>query len=125
MCAGLLAERGEHAKKTWVERVIGGIEKRVLGLYGRSLWFFLRHRWISLATWVICLVGTGYLFYIIPKAFLPVSDSSFTLGVFVAQEGTSPYEMHNHHEAGESVLHPNPAVDITSTTCSNHTFLPP
>src|SRR5438874_2602084 len=31
MCSGLLAERGEHAKKTWIERVIGGIEKRVLG----------------------------------------------------------------------------------------------
>src|ERR1700740_82071 len=85
MCSGLLAERGEHVKRTWMERVIGGIEKRVLGLYGRSLWFFLRHRWISLATWVICLLGTGYLFYVIPKSFLPVGDSSFALGVFVAQ----------------------------------------
>ena len=31
MCARLLKERGEGAKKTWMERVIGGIEKRVLG----------------------------------------------------------------------------------------------
>src|SRR5258706_14411110 len=49
MCSGLLQERGARAKKNWIERVIGGTEKRVLSVYGRSLWFFLRYRWISLA----------------------------------------------------------------------------
>jgi len=33
---------------------------------------------------------TGYLFYTIPKGFLPIGDSSFTRGVLVAQEGASP-----------------------------------
>ncbi len=37
MCARLLKERGEGSKRTWMERVIGGMEKRVLGGYGRSL----------------------------------------------------------------------------------------
>ena len=37
MCARLLKERGEGSRQTWMERVIGGIEKRVLGVYGRSL----------------------------------------------------------------------------------------
>src|SRR2546425_8868463 len=31
MCARLLKGRGEGSKKSWIERVIGGIEKRVLG----------------------------------------------------------------------------------------------
>src|SRR5881396_2502679 len=44
MCSGLLQERGARAKKNWIERVIGGTEKRVLSVYGRSLWFFLRYR---------------------------------------------------------------------------------
>src|SRR5207245_6893403 len=30
MCSGLLQERGARAKKNWIERVIGGTEKRVL-----------------------------------------------------------------------------------------------
>ena len=47
MCARLLKERGPGAKKTWMERVIGGVEKRVLASYGESLWWFLRQRWIS------------------------------------------------------------------------------
>ena len=76
-----------------MERVIGGIERRVLKVYGRSLWFFLRHRWISAVIWVVCLAGTAYLFYIVPKAFLPVGDSSFIRGVIVAQEGSSPDQM--------------------------------
>src|SRR5215472_7337657 len=105
MCSGLLQERGARAKKNWIERVIGGTEKRVLSVYGRSLWFFLRYRWISLAIWVVCLLGTVYFFYTVPKAFLPIGDSSFALGVFVAQEGTSHYEMHTHQTQVEEVLH--------------------
>src|SRR5258707_13675056 len=53
MCSGLLQERGERAKKNWIERVIGGTEKKVLSVYGRSLWLFLRHRWICLLIWVV------------------------------------------------------------------------
>jgi hydrophobic/amphiphilic exporter-1 (mainly G- bacteria), HAE1 family len=124
MCSGLLQQRGERAKKNWIERVIGGAEKRVLAVYGRSLWFFLRHRWISLAIWVVCLLGTGYLFNVVPKSFLPVGDSSFALGVFIAQEGTSHYEMHTHQKEVEDVLHTNPAVDMTFTMSGNNSFFP-
>ncbi len=98
MCSGLLQERGARAKKNWIERVIGGTEKRVLSVYGRSLWFFLRYRWISLAIWVV--------------------------GVFVAQEGTSHYEMHTHQMQVEEVLHTNPAVDMTFTMSGNNAFFP-
>ncbi len=124
MCSGLLQERGERAKKNWIERVIGGTEKRVLSVYGRSLWFFLRHRWISLVIWVVCLLGTVYFFYIVPKAFLPIGDSSFALGVFIAQEGTSHYEMRTHQIQVEDVLHANPAVDMTFTLSGLNSFFP-
>src|SRR5262249_22661259 len=35
MCARLLKDRGHGSKRTWMERVIGGVEKRVLDIYGR------------------------------------------------------------------------------------------
>jgi hydrophobic/amphiphilic exporter-1 (mainly G- bacteria), HAE1 family len=124
MCSGLLQERGERAKKNWIERVIGGTEKRVLSVYGRSLWFFLRYRWISLVIWVVCLFGTVYFFYVVPKAFLPIGDSSFALGVFIAQEGTSHYEMRTHQIQVEDVLHANPAVDMTFTLSGLNSFFP-
>ena len=123
MCARLLGQRGEGAKKTWMERVIGGVEHRVLDAYGRSLWFFLRHRWVSAVVWVICLLGTAYLFYVIPKSFLPVGDSSFIRGVMVAQEGSSPNQMHAYQTQAEAVMHANPAVDMTFTMTGNNQFL--
>ena len=124
MTSRLLANRGAGAKKTWMERVIGGIEHRVLDVYGRSLWFFLRQRWISAWVWMICLAGTGYLFYIVPKSFLPVGDSSFIRGVLVAQEGSSPDQMHAYQTAAEKLMRANPAVETTFTMSGNSQFMP-
>src|ERR1700694_5703221 len=115
MCSRLLGRRGAGAKRTWMERVIGGIEHRVLSWYGRSLWFFLRQRWVSALIWVFCLGGTVYLFNIVPKAFLPIGDSSFIQGVFIAQEGSSPTQMHEYQSQVEDILHANPAVHETRT----------
>ena len=58
MCSRLLAKRGHGERKTWMERIAGSIEKRILALYGTSLTWFLRHRWLSLTIWVLSLVGT-------------------------------------------------------------------
>ena len=123
MTSRLLSNRGEGAKKTWMERGFGALERRVLDIYGRYLWFFLRNRWISAVTWVVCLAGTAYLFYVVPKAFLPVGDSSFIRGVLVAPEGTSPDQMHAYQTQAERVMKANPAVRSTFTMSENAGFL--
>ena len=124
MTSRLLASRGPGSKKTWVERVSGRIEHSVLEVYGRHLWFFLRHRWISAAIWLVCFIGTGYLFYVIPKSFLPVGDSSLIFGVLVGQEGSSPEQMHRYQDQAEAIMHANPAVAATFTMSGNGQFLP-
>jgi HAE1 family hydrophobic/amphiphilic exporter-1 len=117
MCARLLKARGHGVKQTWVERVIGGIEKRVLWVYGGSLWWFLRHRWISPIIWVVCLAGTIVLFILVPKAFLPAGDSSVIFGAFIAREGSSPDQMHALQDRVDKMLHedPNVITDFTLT----------
>jgi len=117
MCARLLKERGHGMKQTWMERVIGGIEKRVLALYGGSLWWFLRHRWISPVIWAICLAGTIWLFMLVPKSFLPPGDSGVIFGAFIAQEGSSPKQMHQYQDRVDQMLHqdPNVITDFTLT----------
>ncbi len=37
MCARLLKDRGEGSARTWMERKIGGVERRVLARYGNGL----------------------------------------------------------------------------------------
>ena len=123
MCARLLKDRGEGAKKTWMERVIGGVEKRVLGVYSRWLWWFLRFRSISALIWVVCLAGTVWLFMLVPKAFLPVGDSSFVWGVMIAREGSSPKEMRALQDHADEVMRQDPAVDATFTMTGNNQFL--
>ena len=123
MTSRLLSNRGEGAKTTWMERLFGAFERRVLDVYGRSLWFFLRNRWISAVTWVACLAGTSYLFYVVPKSFLPVGDSSFIRGVLVAQEGSSPEQMHAYQTQAEKIMKVNPAVRSTFTMSGNAQFL--
>ncbi len=123
MTSRLLSNRGEGAKNTWMERVFGAFERRVLDVYGRYLWFFLRNRWISGVAWVACLAGTAYLFYVVPKAFLPVGDSSFIRGVLVAQEGTSPDQMRAYQTQAEKIMKANPAVRSTFTMSGNAGFL--
>jgi HAE1 family hydrophobic/amphiphilic exporter-1 len=117
MCARLLSHRGEGSSKTWVERVIGGIEHRILGIYGGSLWWFLRHRWISPVIWVICLAGTIWLFVLIPKTFLPPGDSGVIFGAFIAKEGSSPKQMREYQNRVDELLHHDPHVvtDFTMT----------
>jgi len=117
MCARMLKERGHGSKKTWAERVIGGIEKRILNVYGGSLWWFLRHRWISPVIWTICLAGTIWLFILVPKTFLPPGDSGVIFGAFVAAEGSSPKQMREYQDRVDQMLQqqPNVVTDFTLT----------
>ena len=125
MCARLLKDRGPGAKKTWMERVIGAVEKRVLAVYGASLWWFLRRRWISVLIWVVCLAGTVWLFMAIPKTFLPAGDSSFIWGVMIAREGSSPEQMRALQDQADEAIRQNPAVEATFTMTGNGSFFRP
>jgi HAE1 family hydrophobic/amphiphilic exporter-1 len=123
MCSRLLKARGQGAKQTWIERRAGRIEKRVLGVYGASLWWFLRHRWISALAWAACMAGTIILFTVVPKAFLPVGDSSFIWGVLIGKEGSSPQQMQALQNKAETILRQDPSIGATFTLTGNGQFL--
>ena len=123
MCARLLKERGHGVKKNWVERTVGRVEEKVLNVYGKSLWWFLRHRWISAVTWIACMAGTVFLFSAVPKSFLPVGDSSFIWGVMIGKEGSSPEQMHALQDQGGELMRQDPAVGATFTMSGNSQFL--
>src|SRR5436309_9540138 len=123
MSARLLKDRGQGSRRTWMERVMGGAEKRVLSVYGKSLWWFLRHRWISALIWAVCLAGTIGLFIAVPKAFLPPGDSSFIWGVMIGREGSSPEQMRTLQDRADDVLRQDPSVGATFTMTGNGRFL--
>ncbi|MGE5218632.1 MAG: efflux RND transporter permease subunit [Chloroflexota bacterium] len=123
MCARLLKERGEGSTRTWMERVFGGVERRVLARYAGALTWCLEHRWISALIWVVCLAGTVGLFVIIPKAFLPPGDSGVVTGVFIGREGSSPEQMHQIQDRVDEVLLANSNVLATIEVTGLSQFL--
>jgi HAE1 family hydrophobic/amphiphilic exporter-1 len=123
MCARLLKPRGHGIKQNWVERAGGRAEKAILAVYGKSLWWFLRHRWISALTWAACMAGTVFLFMAVPKAFLPVGDSSFVWGVMIGKEGSSPEQMRALQNQAAIDMRADPAVGATFTLTGNSQFL--
>jgi HAE1 family hydrophobic/amphiphilic exporter-1 len=123
MCSRILGARGEGSKKTWMERAFGAVEKRVLRVYGTSLTWFLRRRWVSALTWVGCLAGTVVIFGALPKSFLPLGDSGFIWGVMIAQDKSSPEVMRRYHDQADEVLHADPNVRVTFTMTGNSQYL--
>jgi HAE1 family hydrophobic/amphiphilic exporter-1 len=113
MCARLLKGHADGSKKTWMERNIGALEKRVLAVYGKSLTWFLERRLISALIWAACLAGTVGFFVAIPKAFLPPGDSGVVTGVFIGREGSSPAQMRAIQDRVDAVLLDNPNVLAT------------
>ena len=123
MTSRMLTDRGHGAKQTWMERVIGRIEKRVLDFYGKSLTWFLHRRWISAAIWVVCLAGTVALFIVVPKTFLPEGDSGVVNGVFIAQEGSSPQQMQALQERVSQAVREDPSIDRAISVTGLNAFL--
>jgi HAE1 family hydrophobic/amphiphilic exporter-1 len=123
MTARLLADRGPGSKRTWMEKIIGAVERRVLAVYGTSLSWFLAHRWVSLVIWAACVAGTVQLFRTVPKAFLPPGDSSVVFGVFIAKEGSSPQQMHAIQDRVDMALHEDPNVITDFTMTGNGAFI--
>lgn len=123
MTSRLLGERGHGARKTWMERLIAAVERPVLAFYGSSLWWFLRHRWVSGLVWTASLAGTVWLFLLVPKAFLPPGDSSVVFGVFIAREGSSPAQMRTIQDQVDRALQEDPNVVMDFTMTGNGQFL--
>ncbi|MGD0388788.1 MAG: efflux RND transporter permease subunit, partial [Tepidisphaeraceae bacterium] len=125
MCSRMLSNRGKGHRRTVMERIGIAVIDRVLSVYGRSLSWFLRHRWISLVIWVCTLAGTIWLFLSIPKSFLPIGDSGFSFGVLIAQEGTSPQRMRLYQDQVDAIIRADPAVVASISLTGLSAFLPP
>jgi HAE1 family hydrophobic/amphiphilic exporter-1 len=124
MCARMLARRGKESRPTTVERLTGWVIRGTLAIYGRSLTWFLRHKWISAVIWVACMAGTVWLFLSVPKSFLPIGDSGFIWGLLLGQEGDSPQLMHEYQKKADELLHQDPSVDMTFTMTGATGYFP-
>src|SRR6266513_1580552 len=110
MCARILGERQAGHKRAWMERHTSNFIKRVIAVYGRALNWFLDRAWLTVPIVLVCILGLWFFFPHLPFTFLPPGDSGFIRGIFIAQEGSSPAQMHAYQTLVNEKLQDDPAV---------------
>ena len=93
MCARILGERRAGHKKARMEKWTGDFIQRVIGWYSVALDKFLDRAYLTVPILLVCIFGLWFFFTHLPFTLLPVGDSGFARGVFIAQEGASPEQM--------------------------------
>jgi hydrophobic/amphiphilic exporter-1 (mainly G- bacteria), HAE1 family len=78
--------------------------------YARGLDLVLRHRFVTLMTFIATVAATGYLFVIIPKGFFPQQDTGILFGVSEAGQDVSFPEMYRIQQELGAVVQADPAV---------------
>ena len=114
MCARVLGMR-RKGEQTWLEARVDRIEGRVVRWYGSVLEWFLDRKWVSVTIWIVCLLGTVWLFKALPKTFLPLGDSGLIQGVWLTDSSTSPDRMLQYQHQIDRVLKAHPAVELYLT----------
>jgi HAE1 family hydrophobic/amphiphilic exporter-1 len=79
--------------------------------YRRLLEWVMKRHALAITVWVLSLAGTIWLFFVVPKGFLPEGDSGMIRGAFLAAEGTSPQQMQEYQAQLMKIFESIPGVD--------------
>src|SRR5256885_1450329 len=110
MCARILDERRAGHKKARMEKWTGDFIQRVIAAYSRALDKFLDRAYLAVPILLVCIIGLVFFFTHLPFTLLPVGDSGFARGVFIAQEGTSPEQMRAFQKQVNEKVQAEPSV---------------
>src|SRR5246500_803687 len=110
MCARILGERRIGHKRAWMERHTSNFIKRVIAGYGRALDWFLDRAWLTVPILLVCVIGLWFFFTHLPFTLVPVGDSGFARGVFIAQEGSSPAQMRAFQKQVNEKVEAEPSI---------------
>jgi HAE1 family hydrophobic/amphiphilic exporter-1 len=109
LCSRFL--RPPHAQKHgWFYNAFERMFDAWLKLYDVTLGMTLRHRFATMVVSILLLVGTGYLFMLVPKGFLPSEDQGRFMVNTEAAQGISYDDMSRHQIEVAHVIASDPNV---------------
>ncbi len=106
----------EHHKHGWMYRTTEKFFDAMLHAYDVTLKVCLRHRLFTMATFVIVLVATVWMFNDIPKGFIPDQDTDQISVITEALQGTSFYQMVEYQQQVASIVQKNENVEALMST---------
>ena len=110
MCARLLRPESEEQPGR-LSRAIAGLFDRLLHAYERTLRWALAHRRLMLASLLGTVALNFYLFFILPKGFMPQQDTGRLQGNLIADQSISFQAMQTKLADFVAILRKDPAVD--------------
>ncbi|HET6195470.1 MAG TPA: efflux RND transporter permease subunit, partial [Acetobacteraceae bacterium] len=124
MCSRLL-RHGSELRDSAVTRFFNGVVDGAVTAYHRSLEWVLRHERATLAVTFATLVGTVWLYVIIPKGFLPIQDSGLITAVTEAGPEVSFVEMQRLQQRIVAAVRADPdvtgVISVVGVTPMNRT----
>ncbi len=85
--------------------------QRGFRLYERTLKGVMRRRRATVVVFVLLLLGTVFLFRLVPKGFIPSDDTGMISGITEAAQGTSFDAMVTHQRMVAAIIARDPNVD--------------
>jgi len=111
MMCSLFLRDDKHRRHGRLYMVVEGFFNGMLSLYERGLDIVLRHRRITLATFFLTLLTTGYLYVEVPKGFFPQQDTGAITGFSEAAQDVSFAEMSRLQHSITDVIAKDPDIE--------------
>jgi hydrophobic/amphiphilic exporter-1 (mainly G- bacteria), HAE1 family len=116
LCARVLRSHGEWERQNIVLRAFEAVFNRGIRGYEVTLDFVLKYRFATLLLMIGTLVGTVWLYIVIPKGFFPIEDTSFLNVVAEGSPDISFSAMTARTRQIADILLKDPAVDYLNIT---------
>jgi HAE1 family hydrophobic/amphiphilic exporter-1 len=107
MCTRIIKSHTNPSRlQRWITAFIGGMIRH----YGVALKWQLRHKWISVVVWAVCILASVALYFVLPKTFLPPGDSSFIMGAMLMPQGASTEQIRAYQTKVAAIIRQDPNV---------------
>jgi HAE1 family hydrophobic/amphiphilic exporter-1 len=113
LCSRFLKRPSHGGAPTLLTRFMASTERwfdAMLRFYDRTLQWALRYRGTTVAAAAVVLVGTGALFVIVPKGFIPDQDTDQITVTTEAAQGTSYDNLVRYQRMVSTIIGQDPAV---------------
>jgi hydrophobe/amphiphile efflux-1 (HAE1) family protein len=109
MCSLFLA-REQDRPPGRISRAFEGFFQWMIAGYDRGLNWVFRHQFLTLLSTIALIALTGYLYYVIPKGFIPQEDTGFLFGELETRQDASFATISKMQEQISRIILKNPAV---------------
>jgi hydrophobic/amphiphilic exporter-1 (mainly G- bacteria), HAE1 family len=118
LCARVLKSHnpGEEEKQNVVLRLFERLFERMLSFYQWSLDRVLAHKSIMLAVTLATIVGTVFLYIVVPKGFFPTEDTGYVIGITEGNTDIAFPAMAALQHRVADIIRKDPAVAYINST---------